>query len=138
KFLTVDDVSTTGGDAVYQYDASGLDAVPQPLYSYNSATRGMTRNADASKYWTINADRMVYVYDANFQPIDFWAANGLPNANQVEGISTAGTDVRILDAKSDKVFKFTNGVLDTNGDKTASGSFKLANANNNPKDLVTN
>ena len=136
KYLTVDDVSSTGGDALYQYDATGLAAVPQPLYMANVSTRGLTRNAAGTNYWALNANKTVVVYDANFQEVDFWTAWGLPSNAQPEGITTSGDDVWILDNKSRKVYMYAGAAIVSDAEHTASSSFSVKSTNS--KDIVTN
>ena len=56
---------------------------------------------------------------------------------QPEGITTNGTDVWIVDNKTDKVFKYTGAASLLSGSQNATSSFSLNNSNTNPKDLVT-
>jgi hypothetical protein len=138
KHVVIDDVSTNGGDALYQYDAAGLGSVPQTLYMANVSTRGLTRNAAGTNYWALNANKTVVVYDANFQPLDFWTAWGLPNNAQPEGIANFGNDLWILDKKTGKVYKYNGAALPSNEDQKPDSNFALKNTNTNPKDIVTN
>ena len=55
----------------------------------------------------------------------------------VEGIATNGTDVWIVDAKSDKVYKYANAAGRTSGSQNAASSFSLNSGNTSPKDIVT-
>ena len=55
----------------------------------------------------------------------------------VEGIATNGTDIWIVDANSDKVFKYANAAGRLSGSQNAASSFKLNSGNTNPKDIVT-
>jgi hypothetical protein len=55
----------------------------------------------------------------------------------VEGIATNGTDVWIVDARSDKVFKYTGAASRTSGSQNAASSFNLNSGNTSPKDIVT-
>jgi hypothetical protein len=56
----------------------------------------------------------------------------------VEGIATNGTDVWIVDAKSDKVYKYAGAAATMpSGTRTASSSFSLNSSNTSPKDIVT-
>ena len=56
----------------------------------------------------------------------------------MEGIATNGTDVWIVDAYSDKVYKYAGGAARLSGTWTATSSFSLNSANKSPKDIVTN
>ena len=60
------------------------------------------------------------------------ASNATP-----EGIATDGTDIWIVDSKSDKVFRYAGAAGRISGSQTAAGSFSLNSANSNPKDIVT-
>jgi hypothetical protein len=55
----------------------------------------------------------------------------------VEGIAVFGTDVWIVDAKSDKVYKYAGAASRTTGSQNATTSFSLNSANTSPKDIVT-
>ena len=60
------------------------------------------------------------------------ASNATP-----EGIATNGTDVWIVDSKSDKVYKYAGAATRLSGSQTAVSSFKLNSSNTSPKDIVT-
>jgi archaellum component FlaF (FlaF/FlaG flagellin family) len=53
-------------------------------------------------------------------------------------IATNGTDVWIVDAYSDKVYKYTGAASRLTGSQNAASSFSLNSANTSPKDIVTN
>ena len=55
----------------------------------------------------------------------------------MEGIATNGTDVWIVDAKSDKVYKYTGAATRLSGSQNAASSFSLNSGNTSPKDIVT-
>ncbi|MBC7853576.1 MAG: hypothetical protein IAF94_09080, partial [Pirellulaceae bacterium] len=55
----------------------------------------------------------------------------------VEGIATNGTDVWIVDARQDKVFKYTGAASRLSGSQNAASSFNLASGNGSPTDIVT-
>jgi hypothetical protein len=61
------------------------------------------------------------------------ASNATP-----EGIATNGTDVWIVDSKSDKVFKYAGAATRLSGSQNAASSFNLNSSNTSPKDVVTN
>ena len=56
---------------------------------------------------------------------------------QVEGIATNGTDVWIVDDKTDKVYRYTGAASRSSGSQNAASSFSLNSGNQNPKDIVT-
>ena len=53
------------------------------------------------------------------------------------GIATNGTDVWIVDAKSDKVFKYTGAATRLSGSQNAASSFSLNSGNKDASDIVT-
>lgn len=55
----------------------------------------------------------------------------------VEGITTNGTDVWIVDASGDKVYKYSGAAGLTSGSQNSSFNFSLNSGNRNPKDIVT-
>jgi len=69
---------------------------------------------------------------------DFQTTAGSLAANAtVEGISTNGTDVWIVDARQDKVFRYASAASRLSGSQNAASSFNLNSNNTSPKDLVT-
>jgi hypothetical protein len=66
-----------------------------------------------------------------------WSAGSLASNATPEGIATNGTDVWILDAKSDKVFRYAGAATRLSGSQNAASSFALNSANSSAKDLVT-
>jgi hypothetical protein len=79
----------------------------------------------------------VYVYNNTGGLLGSWTAGTLSTKAVVEGIATNGTDVWIVDAYSDKVYKYAGGAARLSGTWTAT-SFSLNSANRSPKDIVTN
>jgi hypothetical protein len=55
----------------------------------------------------------------------------------VEGIATNGTDVWIVDARSDRVYRYAGAASRIAGSQNAASSFKLNSGNTSPKDIVT-
>ena len=60
-----------------------------------------------------------------------------PRNATVEGIATNGTDVWIVDAQQDKVFRYTGAASRLSGSQNAASSFNLNGSNTSPKDIVT-
>jgi hypothetical protein len=87
--------------------------------------------------WVVDANRKVYVYNNGGGLIGSWTAGTLASNATVEGIATNGTDIWIVDAKSDKVFKYAGAATRTSGSQNASGTFNLNSGNTSPKDIVT-
>lgn len=136
KFYVVNDASE---DRTYQYAADGnltLDFFDLP--SSNNASRGIASTAVGDKVWVLDANRHVYVYGASGAFLGSWTAGTLATNAAPEGItvSSAG-DVWIVDATSDKVFKYTGAASRLSGSQTAASSFSLNKSNNSPKGIVT-
>src|SRR5207247_3297036 len=67
-----------------------------------------TRRSSDLKVWVVDANRNVYVYDTNGLLLGSWSAGGFNASAQLEGVTTNGADVWIVDAKSAKVYRFAN------------------------------
>ena len=79
----------------------------------------------------------MYVYDTSGGvqgSLDRWHA--LVHA-QVEGVATDGSDIWIVDNKSDKVYRYANAASRLSGSQNAASSFALNSGNTNPKGIVT-
>ena len=85
----------------------------------------------------MDANKKVYVYNPTGGLLGSWTAGSLAANAQVEGIATNGTDVWIVDAKQDKVFRYTGAASRLSGSQNAASSFNLNSGNANPKDIVT-
>jgi len=136
KFYVVNDGSP---DRTFEYDATGLAIDNYAINSGNSAPRGAASTAAGDKVWVVDANRNVYVYGPNGNSLGSWSIGGFSASTQVEGIATNGTDVWIVDAKSDKVFKYLGAASRTSGSQNAASSFTftLSSGNKSPKDIVT-
>ena len=107
------------------------------LVAANAAPRGVASTVAADKTWVIDANRNVYVYNTSGGLLGSWSAGSMANNATPEGIATDGTDIWIVDAKSDKVFRYAGAASRLSGSQTAASSFSLASGNANPKDMVT-
>jgi hypothetical protein len=87
--------------------------------------------------WVVDANRTVFVYDAAGGLLGSWTAGGIKGAPQVEGIATDGNDIWLVDAKGDKVYKYTGAASRLSGSQNAADSFGLNSGNKAPKDIVT-
>ncbi len=79
----------------------------------------------------------VYVYSTNGALLGSWTVGTMTGAAQPEGITTNGTDVWIVDNKTDKVFKYAGAASRLTGSQTAASSFSLNGSNSNGKGIVT-
>jgi hypothetical protein len=134
KFYVVDDGST---DRTYRYSASGTAGLNSTLGTGDTAPRGAVSTAAGTTVWVVDANKTIYVYSANGSLLGSWTAVGLHPQAQLQGIATTGTDIWIVDAKQDKVFRYTGAASRLSGSQNAASSFSLNSANSNPKDIVT-
>lgn len=134
KFYVVDDGSV---NQTYEY-ADGSNSIESyTLNSGNTSPRGAASTALGDKVWSVDANRKVYVYNTSGGLLGSWTAGTLASNATVEGITTNGTDVWIVDARSDKVYKYTGAASRLSGSQNAASSFTLNISNRSPKDLVT-
>ena len=134
KFYVVNDAAQ---DQTYEYYANGGSGESYNLNSANTAPRGAASTVAGEKVWVVDANRKVYVYNTGGGLVGSWTAGTLASNATVEGIATNGTDVWIVDAKSDKVYKYSGAATRTSGTQYASSSFSLNSSNTSPKDIVT-
>jgi len=134
KFFVVNDANS---NRTFEYGEGGTAGANYALASANTAPRGAVSTAVGDKVWIVDANRQVYVYNASGSLLGSWTAGTLAGSAAVEGIATNGSDIWIVDSKSDKVFKYTNAAGRLSGSQNAAGSFKLKSGNANPKDIVT-
>ncbi len=135
KFYVVNDASL---DRTYKYNATGTSVETYGLNTGNTAPRGAASTIAGDKTWVVDANRKVYVYNNSGVLLGSWTAGTLATTATVEGIATNGTDVWIVDAKSDKVYKYTGAASRLSGSQNATSSFSLNSSNTSPKDIVTN
>jgi hypothetical protein len=133
KFFVVDDASS---NRTYEYGAAGASIENYSLNSGNAAPRGAASTVAGDKVWVIDANRKVYVYDTSGALLGSWTAGTLANNAQPEGIATNGTDVWIVDNKSDKVFRYAGAATRLSGSQNAASNFNLNSGNTSPKDIV--
>jgi sugar lactone lactonase YvrE len=93
--------------------------------------------AAGTTVWVVDMNKTIYVYNNGGVILGSWTAGGLNPQAQIEGIATNGTDVWLVDAKQDKVYKYAGAAIRLTGNQNASSSFNLNSADSNPKDIVT-
>jgi hypothetical protein len=135
KFYVPNDASS--GDRTYEYGALGTSVENYAINSGNTAPRGAASTAAGTTVWVVDANKKVYVYNTSGGLLGSWTAGSLANNAAVEGVATNGTDVWIVDAKQDKVFRYTNAAGLRSGSQNAASSFNLNGSNSSPKDIVT-
>ena len=134
KSYVVNDAAT---NQTFEYESNGNSVENYGLNNGNSAPRGAASTIAGNKVWVVDANRKVYVYDASGSLLGSWTAGSLASNATVEGIATNGTDVWIVDARSDRVFKYSNAAGRLSGSQNADSRFALSSSNKNPKDIVT-
>ncbi len=130
KFFVVDGAS----DKTHEYDAQGNRQDIASLASGNTNPRGAASNVAGNRVWVIDANKKVFVYDNAGVLLGSWTASGL---NAPQGITTNGTDLWIVDAQTDKVYKYSGAASRLSGSQSAASSFNLNSQNSNATDLVT-
>jgi archaellum component FlaF (FlaF/FlaG flagellin family) len=134
KFYVVNDASQ---NLTYEYIASGASVESYSLNTGNAAPRGAASTVAGDKTWVVDANRKVYVYNTSGGLLGSWTAGTLSSSATVEGIATNGTDVWIVDAKSDKVYKYAGAASRLSLSQNAASSFSLNSGNTSPKDITT-
>ncbi|HUE74511.1 MAG TPA: LamG-like jellyroll fold domain-containing protein, partial [Pirellulaceae bacterium] len=134
KFYVVNDGSP---DRTYEYGPTGAAVENYVIDSGNSAPRGAASTVAGDKVWVVDGNKKVFIYDTSGGLLGSWTAGSLANNADEQGIATNGTDVWIVDGKSDKVFRDTNAAGRLSGSQNAASSFSLNSGNRNPKDIVT-
>jgi hypothetical protein len=86
--------------------------------------------------WVIDNNQTVFVYTANGVLEGFWKAAGLPWNALPEGIATDGTNIWIVDSRSDRVYYYAAAASRLSGFLSPRTNFALALGNTNPKDIV--
>jgi hypothetical protein len=134
KFYVVDDASQ---NRTFEYNVTGGLVENYNVNSGNSAPRGVASSLAGDKTWVVDANRKVYVYNTNGGLLGSWTAGTLANNATPEGVATNGTDVWIVDGRSDKVYRYAGAAGLATANPAAASSFSLASGNTNPKDIVT-
>jgi hypothetical protein len=133
KFYVVNDATQ---NLTYEYGDTGVLVESYSLDGGNSAPRAAS-TAAGDKTWVVDANKKVYVYDNSGALLGSWTAGSLANNATVEGIATDGTDVWIVDARQDRVYRYTGAAGRLSGSQNAASNFALNSGNTSPKDIVT-
>ncbi|HEY2414993.1 MAG TPA: Calx-beta domain-containing protein [Pirellulaceae bacterium] len=134
KFYVADDGST---NKTFEYAANGVAIENYAINSGNSTPRGAASTIAGDKVWVVDANKNVYVYSKSGGLLGSWSAGSLPSNADVQGVTTNGTDIWIVDAKGDKVYRYTGAASRLSGSQNAASSFTLNSSNGDPTDLVT-
>ncbi len=130
RFWVVDNLV----DDAFGYAADGDNLNRTALVAGATDPRGIAVNADATKFWILNYDKVIYVQDANGGSLGSWSSTQL---KQPTGIAVSGSNVWIVDKGTDTVYRFDGAADVTSGQLTASSSFKLDVGNATPEGLAT-
>ena len=134
KFYVVNDATS---DRTWEYSPTGSLNESYPLDAGNITPRGVASSAAGTTVWTVDSNRNVYVYNTSGVRLGAWSAGGLVNGAQLEGITTNGTDIWLVDAKADKVYRYAGAATRLSGTQNPTSSFALNSGNKDSKDLVT-
>ncbi len=134
KFYVVNDGSP---DRTYEYSANGSAIENYAINSGNTSPRGAASNVAGDTVWVADKNCKVYVYNTSGGLLGSWSAGTLASNALVEGIATNGTDVWIVDSKSDKVFRYAGAASRTSGSQNAASSFSLNSSNKSSTGIVT-
>ncbi len=134
KFYVVDDASA---NLTYEYAADSSAVESYSLNGANASPRGAASTVAGDKVWVVDANKKVYVYNDSGVLLGAWTAGSVASNATIEGITTDGTDVWLIDARQDRVYRYANAASRLSGSQNAISSFALNSGNRNPKDIVT-
>lgn len=134
KFYVVDDASA---NRTFEYAADHSSVENYSLSSGNLAPRGAASTVAGDKVWVVDANRNVYVYNNSGSLLGSWTAGSVASNATIEGITTNGTDVWLVDARQDRVYRYANAAGRLSGSQNAISSFAVNSGNRDPKDIVT-
>ena len=131
KFYVVNDAAQRPDLRVRRRRRDGRELCPHDRQHGPARSGQHERLGD--KTWVVDANRNVYVYNTSGGLLGSWTAGTLASNATVEGIATNGTDVWIVDAKSDKVYKYAGAATRLSGSQNAASSFSLNSAKTQPE-----
>jgi hypothetical protein len=134
KFYVVDDATA---NRTFEYASGGSAVENYSLNSGNSSPRGAASTVAGDKVWVVDANKKIYVYNDSGVLLGSWTAGSVAFNATIEGITTNGTDVWLVDARQDRVYRYANAASRLLGTQNATSSFALNSDNLNPKDIVT-
>jgi hypothetical protein len=130
-------VADSGTVKTYEYGSGGTSEEISPAAAGNTAPRGVATTAAGTTVWVVDANKTVYVYSNHGTPLGSWNVGGLSPHAQLTGIATNGTDLWLVDANADKVYKYAGAASRLSGSQSAASSFALNRSDSNPTDMVT-
>ncbi|MFM7038815.1 MAG: S8 family serine peptidase [Planctomycetaceae bacterium] len=135
KFFVVDG-DGFNSSTIHRYDPTLSPISVSSNDVNNTAPRGIATTAAGQRLWVIDTNQNVYVYSSAGVLEGSWRAAGLPWNALPEGIATDGTNIWIVDNRSDRVFYYPAAASRTSGTQSPRTNFALAIGNNQPRDIV--
>lgn len=118
RFFVVDGVAGT----TYSYDADGTAIAEFSVDTGTASLRGVAADPTGQQLWVVDNAGIVRALTADGTLLGSWTASGLTDST---GIAVSGTDIWIVDATSDRVYRFNGGASLISGTHAASESFAL-------------
>ena len=135
KFFVVDADPFAGG-TIHRYEPDFTPINSSLNDVANRSPRGIATTAAGQRLWVIDANQFVYVYTSAGVLEGSWRAAGMPWNALPEGIATDGTNIWIVDNRSDRVFYYPAAASRLSGSQSPRTNFALAIGNNQPRDIV--
>jgi DNA-binding beta-propeller fold protein YncE len=127
-------VADTAVGSSFHYGVAG-EAIGHGGYAVaNDRPRGVAASPDGSRQWVLNADGLVFVYDAGLRLQGTWRAEGLVDPT---GIAVAGTTVFVCDQGTRRIHVYEAAVARLAGRQAATRVIALRGGNANPQDIAT-
>ncbi len=134
KFYVVDDATA---NRTFEYAPDGTAVENYSLNGGNTSPRGAAGTVAGDKVWVVDANKKIYLYNNSGVLLGSWTAGSVASNATIEGIATNGTDVWLVDARQDRVYRYANAASRLSGSQNAASSFALNSGNRSPKDIVT-
>lgn len=135
KFFVVDG-DGFNGSTIHRYEPDFTPISVSNNTTANLAPRGIATTAAGQRLWVIDTNQNVYVYTSAGVLEGSWRAAGLPWNALPEGIATDGTNIWIVDNRSDRVYYYPAAASRLSGTQSPRTNFALAIGNNQPRDIV--
>lgn len=130
QFAVVDDSK----NAIFTYTTAGGVVKQFPLSTNDRSPQGVTASKDGTRLWVADSNGIIFVYDGQQRLIGKWQADGIEH---VAGVTTDGTDIWLVDSKTDTIYRFAGACSRLAGHANATSTVRLNSANKNPTDIVT-
>lgn len=135
KFFVVDS-DPFAGSTIHRYEPDFTPISSSLNDVANRSSRGIATTAAGQRLWVIDTNQNVYVYTSAGVLEGSWRAAGMPWNALPEGIATDGTNIWIVDNRSDRVFYYPAAASRLSGSQSPRTNFALAIGNSQPRDIV--